>query len=110
LIWDISQVPTMNFNWLSFTPPLVNFSDPSLSLSQASIKSKPCERDLGQSLSDPSIFKQKHFTDDLCIFVTLRDLSPRRIRRPPGATNVVASLKMFVLPSPTWRFDSGKLN
>jgi hypothetical protein len=28
-IWDIGQVPTRNFDWLPFTPPLVAFSGPS---------------------------------------------------------------------------------
>jgi hypothetical protein len=31
-IWDISQVPMRNFDWLSFIPHLVVFSGPSQAL------------------------------------------------------------------------------
>jgi hypothetical protein len=57
-----------------------------------------------------SIFKQEHFTDNLPMFVTLGDLSPRWTRCPPRATKVVVSLKKFVLPPSSWWFDSGKPN
>jgi hypothetical protein len=40
------------------------------------------------------------------VLITLGDLSPRWTR--PGATKVMVSLKKFVLPSPSWVFDSGK--
>jgi hypothetical protein len=29
-VWDIGQVTVINFDWLSFTPPLIAFSDPSV--------------------------------------------------------------------------------
>jgi hypothetical protein len=31
-VWDIDQVPLRNFDWLSFTPPLVASSDPSIGI------------------------------------------------------------------------------
>jgi hypothetical protein len=65
---------------------------------------------LSHLLSDPLDLQAKHFTDDLRLFVTLGDLSPRRTRCPPGATKVVVSLEKFVLPSPLWGFDSEKSN
>jgi hypothetical protein len=37
-------------------------------------------------------------------------LSPRWTRCSPGATKVVVGLRKFVLPSPSWGFDGGKLN
>jgi hypothetical protein len=52
-------------------------------------------------LSDPLSLQAKHFTDDLCVFVTLGDLT---------VTKVVVNLENFVLPSPSWGFDSGKPN
>jgi hypothetical protein len=45
-----------------------------------------------------SIFKQKHFTDDLHVFVTLEDLSPRWTRCPSRATKVVVSLINLCYP------------
>jgi hypothetical protein len=67
-------------------------------------------RDLSHPLSDPLNLQAKHFTDDLCVFVTLGDLSPRRTRCSPGATKVLVGLEKFVLPSLSWGFDSEKLN
>jgi hypothetical protein len=40
------------------------------------------------------------------VFVTLGDLSPRWIRCSPGVTKVVVNLEKFVLPYPSWGFDS----
>jgi hypothetical protein len=31
-VWDIGQVTVSNFDWLSFTPPLVTFSGPSIGI------------------------------------------------------------------------------
>jgi hypothetical protein len=31
-VWDIGQVTVSNFDWLPFTPPLVAFSGPSISI------------------------------------------------------------------------------
>jgi hypothetical protein len=81
-----------------------------LSLLQASLKSKAPRRDLSHPFSDPLNLQARHFTNDLRMFVTLRDLSPRWTRCPPGATKVVVSLGKFVLPSPSWGFPSEKPN
>jgi hypothetical protein len=81
----------------------------SLSLLQASLISKLPKRDLSHPLSDPLDLQAKHFIDDLHVFVTLGDLSPRWTRCSLGVTKVVVNLRMFVLPSPSWGFDSGKL-
>jgi hypothetical protein len=56
-------------------------------------------------LSDSLDLQHKHFIDDLCVFVTLGNLSPRQTRCYPGVTKVVVDLEKFVLPSPSWRFD-----
>jgi hypothetical protein len=60
--------------------------------------------------SDPQDLQAKHFTDDLRVFVTLGDLSPWWTRCCPRVTKLVVNLRKFVLPSPSWGFDSGKLN
>jgi hypothetical protein len=60
--------------------------------------------------SDPLNFQAKHFTDDLRVFITIGDLSPRRTRCYPGVTKVVMDLRKFILPSPSWRFHSEKQN
>jgi hypothetical protein len=65
---------------------------------------------LSHPLSDPLNLQAKHFIDDLCLFVTLGDLYPRRTRCSPEVTKVVVNLRKFVLPSPSWGFESGKLN
>jgi hypothetical protein len=96
-----------SLTWKSFEPKLLELK---LSLLQASLKSKPPIRDLSQLLSDPFDLQAKHFTNDLCVFVTLRDSSPRRIRCPARVTKVVVSFKKFVLPSPSWGFDIGRPN
>jgi hypothetical protein len=44
------------------------------------------------------------------VFVTLGDLCLKWTRCPLGATKVVVSLKKFVLPSHSWRFDYEKPN
>jgi hypothetical protein len=49
-------------------------------------------------LSDPFDLQFKHFIDNLRLFITLRDLSPRRTRCCPRVTKVVVDLKKFVLP------------
>jgi hypothetical protein len=56
--------------------------------------------------SDPLNLQAKHFTNDLCMFVTLGDLSPRWTRCSLGVTMVVVNLRKFVLSSPSWGFDS----
>jgi hypothetical protein len=56
------------------------------------------------------IFKKEHFTNNLLVYVTLGDSSPRRTRYPSGDTKDVVSSEKFVLPSPLWRFDSEELN
>jgi hypothetical protein len=61
-------------------------------------------------LSDHLNLQAMHFTDNLRVFVTLRDLSHRQTRCCPGVTKGVVNLKKFVLPYPSWGFDSGKLN
>jgi hypothetical protein len=58
-------------------------------------------------MSDPLDLQLKHFIDDLHVFVTLGNLSLRRTRCCPGVTKIVVDLEKFVLPSPSWRFDSG---
>jgi hypothetical protein len=85
---------------------------PELKLSppQASLKFELSKRYLSHPLEYPSQSSSNHFTDNLCVFVTLGNLSSRRTRCPPGATKVVVSLRKFVLPSPSWGFDSGKPN
>jgi hypothetical protein len=90
-----------------FDPKLLELK---LSPPQASLKSKPPRRYLSHLFSDPLDLQENHFTYDLCVFVTLGDLSHRMIRCPPGATEVVVSLRKFVLLSPSWEFDIGKLN
>jgi hypothetical protein len=49
-------------------------------------------------LSDPFDLQFKHFIDNLRLFITLRDLSPRQTRYCPRVTKVVVDLKKFVLP------------
>jgi hypothetical protein len=93
--------------WKHFESKLLELK---LSLPQASLKSKPPRRDLSHLLTDPLDLQAKHFTDNLRVFVTLGDLSPRRTRCPLGATKVVVSLRKFGLPSASWGFDSVKLN
>jgi hypothetical protein len=58
-------------------------------------------------LSDPLNIQAKHFINDLRVFISLRDLSPIWTRCCPSVTKVVVNLEKFVLPSPSWRFDSG---
>jgi hypothetical protein len=65
---------------------------------------------LSHPLECPSQPSSRHFTDDLRVFVTLGDLSPRYTRCSPGVIMVVVNLKKFVLPSLSWGFDSGKPN
>jgi hypothetical protein len=60
-------------------------------------------------LSDPLNLQAKRFTDDLCVFVTVRNLSPRWTRCSPKVTKVVVNLEKFILPSPSWGFDNKKL-
>jgi hypothetical protein len=67
-------------------------------------------RDLRQLLRDSLDLQTKHFTDDLRVFVTLRDSSPRWTMCHPGATKIVMSLEKFVLLSLLWGFNSEKLN
>jgi hypothetical protein len=67
-------------------------------------------RDLGHPLSDSLDLQAKHFTDNLRVFITLGNLSLRRSRCPLGVTKVVVSLEKFIFPSPSWGFDSEKLN
>jgi hypothetical protein len=90
----------------SFEPKLLELK---ISLLLASLKSKPPRRDLSHSLSGPLNIQAKHFTNDLRVFVTLGDLSPRQTRCSLGATKAVVSLKKFVLPCP-WGFNSEKSN
>jgi hypothetical protein len=101
LIWPL--------RWLKNPLNLHFLNSNSLSLN---LQSNPCL--LGEIWANSwvtlSIFKRKHITDNLCVFVTLENLSPRWTRCPLGATKVVVSLGKFVLPSPLWWFDSGKLN
>jgi hypothetical protein len=80
---------------IHFEPTLLELK---LSLLQASLKSKLPKRDLSYPLSDHLNLQAKHFTDDLHVFITLGDLSPRWTRYLLGATKVVVSLKKFVLP------------
>jgi hypothetical protein len=37
--WDIGQIPTMKFDWLPFTPPLVAFSGPLIGIRAGSVTS-----------------------------------------------------------------------
>jgi hypothetical protein len=60
---------------------------------------------LASLLSDPLYLQLQHFIDDLCVFVTLGDLSPRWTGCCSGVTKVVVDLKKFALPSPLWGFD-----
>jgi hypothetical protein len=90
-----------------FEPKLLELK---LSLPQASLKFKLPKRDLSHLLECPSQSSSKHSTDDLYVYVTLGDLPTRRTRCPPGANNVMVSLRKFVLPSPSWGFDSEKPN
>jgi energy-converting hydrogenase A subunit M len=48
-----------------------------ISLPQASLQSKLYRRDLSHPLSDPLDLQLKHFIDELCVFITLGDSSPR---------------------------------
>jgi hypothetical protein len=80
-----------------------------ISLPQASLQSKLSRRDLSHPLSDPLDLQLKHFIDELCVFITLGDSSPRQTRSCPGVIMVVVDLKKFVLPSHSWGFDSGNL-
>jgi hypothetical protein len=52
-------------------------------------------------LSDPLNLQLKHFIDNLRMFVTLDNLSPRRTRCCPGVTKVVMDLRKFVFLSPS---------
>jgi hypothetical protein len=54
--------------------------------------------------------KQEQFINNLRVLVTLRDSSLRWTRYPLGATKIVVSHEMFVLPSPLWGFDSEELD
>jgi hypothetical protein len=92
---------------IHFEPTLLELKP---SLLQASLKFKLPKRDLSHPLSDPLNLQAKHFTNDLRVFVILGDMSPRWTRCSPGATKVVEGLRKFVLPSPSWGFDSEKLN
>jgi hypothetical protein len=67
-------------------------------------------RDLRQLLRDSLDLQTKHFTDDLRVFVTLRDSSPRWTRCHSRATKIVMSLRKFVLLSLLCGFNSEKLN
>jgi hypothetical protein len=58
-------------------------------------------------MSDPIDLQLKHFIDNLFVFVTLGDLSPRWTRCCPRVTKVVVDLGKFISPSPSWGFDSG---
>jgi hypothetical protein len=51
-----------------------------LTLPQASLQTKVSRRDLSHLLSDPLNLQAKHFIDNLCVFVSLGDLSPRWTR------------------------------
>jgi hypothetical protein len=54
-------------------------------------------------LSDSLDLHLKHFTDDLCVFITLEALDRLGCQ---GVTKVAIDLKKFVLSSPLWGFDS----
>jgi hypothetical protein len=58
-------------------------------------------------LSDPLDLQLRYFIDDLCVFVTLGNLCPKRTRCFPGVTKVVVDIAKFVLPSHLWEFGSG---
>jgi hypothetical protein len=47
-------------------------------------------------MSDPLDLQLKHFIDDLHVFITLRDLSPRWTRCCPGVTKVVVCHTRFL--------------
>jgi hypothetical protein len=69
--------------WKYFEPIFLELK---LSLLQASLTSKLLKRDLSHPLSDPLNLQVKHFIDDLRVFVSLGDLSPRQtrhLREPP---------------------------
>jgi hypothetical protein len=76
-------------------------------LPQASLRSKLPMRDLSHPLSDPLDLQLKHLIDELRVFITLWDSSPRWTRSCSGVTKVMVDLRKFVLPSPSWGFDSG---
>jgi hypothetical protein len=57
-----------------------------------------------------SFLEQEHFTNNLCVFVTLGDLSYRQTRCPSEATKVMVNPEKFVFSSPSWGFDSAKPN
>jgi hypothetical protein len=106
-----SPPPTLGWplRWLENTLNQNFFSSNSLSLKLHSNPSLLGEI-WANSWVTHSIFKQEHFTNNLCVFITLRDSSPRRTRYPLIATKVVVSFKRFVLLFPSWGFDSEKLN
>jgi hypothetical protein len=68
------------------------------SLLQASLQSKLPKRDLSHPLSDPLNLQAKHFTDDLCVFVTLENLSPIWTRCSLGVTKVMVNLESLYCP------------
>jgi hypothetical protein len=111
----VSHTPTSRFPWGAIKGP-PRLSSPvdhfihlkytlrhslqlKISLSQASLQSRLPRRDLSHPLSDPLDLQLKHIIDELHVFITLGDSSPRRTRSCPGVTKVVVDLRKFVLPS-----------
>jgi hypothetical protein len=123
-VW-VSDTPIDRFLLGAITPPPPQLGWPLSwlvnTLNQLFLSSKPLSSKLHShpsflreiwaiSLSDSQDLQATHFTDDLHGFVTLGDMSPWRTRCCLGVTKLVVKLEKFVLPSPSWGFDSGKLN